>query len=536
MRARLALASLVWIACSGCNTPGGAPFQAGHYEGSLIRRTSGGLNEITVQAEISQQDQQCWKVDVKTTSGTVVETPTVVDQSTGDISLTVPSLAMSGQILPIQQDCFVATAKTQTRLCQDSTHLLIEVRDAVGVVYSLSLTAFSVGTPLPPEIPANYSLDDAMKHTFNGSFETRAQFERAIEASHVASNAYWNLLPRLNINLGVSAAKSVTGGFLELLGAVGDLAPFLLPTRWIQASIAAKHSDAEKTGLLIMRGDTGAEVEALIYSWKKDGDILTDFVDIVAQAQHLADQLRSEEVYGQYPLGTADTIQTSINAMKMDQANLAAAWDDEKAALAQAMGFINPDAVLNITVSAQSDEPGLDHLDEVTLENQVLERALELTQINKLIEIAKSSQLATWFQWLDPSGDPNASLGAGLPSAISITGDHVDELNLQREKLESALRQKARQALDDYQTAQDQSLLSSQDRALQEKRLARTLELVNFGKDTNTVELVSVYQDLLRSIIIDRTAQASIQVARVKLNRLLLEGYYSQLAFVGPHP
>jgi hypothetical protein len=528
---------LIWLTLAilnvGCNPQGGVPLQTGHYEGSLIRRTGDKLADIPVQADVSHPDGQTWNVAVKQTDGTAIDQETLSIQTDGRIQLSIASLGVSQASLAPEQDCFSSSSsdKQQIRACAQPDAVLIEISDANGAIFSLSLKAFDPAHPNPAETPTDYSLSSAMKRTFSSNFETRAEFQRTMEASHVASNAYGNLLPHLNINTGIAIQKSLTS-LTELLSAVGDLAPFLLPTRWIQAKNDSILSDVENLSLLIMRGDAGVEVESLAYNWKKDEDTLSDYATIIQDSQKLADHIHAFEPLGEYPSGTGDAVQTTVNAMKMDQSNLESTAGGEKSALAQAMGFFDEGSLATLQIDDSPAEPDLETLNEKSIQDLAAGRSLELQQMSKTLEVARNSKTGSYFQWLDPSGDPNASLGAGFPSAIQIAQDKINELENQQFELESAVRTKARDSLGEYQDAQNRVVLANQDLTLQQTRVTRDLELVNLGKETNSQELVTVYQDLLRSIMNSRNAQAEVQVARAKLNRILLEGYYSQLSFV----
>ena len=523
---------LVAALLAGCNSSDSGLPQPGHYEGSLIRRDASGLSEIAVQADISNPDSGTWKVAIQQKGRGLIEEDVLKAQSDGGAALTIPSLELTQVAIQPQQGCYVADAKTQVHVCGQNGALLVEIRDAKGPVYSLSLQAFDSTAKTPVETPATYTLDAAMNRTFAMSFETRAQFERSMEASHVATNAYLNLLPRLNINAGTAVATAFTD-ITQLIGGIGDLLPFLLPTRWIDAENAGIDANAQKIALWVMRGDSGLEVESLAYSWISDGLVIGDYREVLGQSETLVKQIRFLEQMGEYPAGTADTIQTSIDGMKADLAVLSAAREDKKTVLAQAMGFISPEAVIAVTLDTVTEESDLDHLQEGPFEDQVVGRSLELDQLDQLIETARNTKTATYFEWLDPAGGPNSSLGAAIGTSVEIAQDKIDELELQRSQLEATLRQKARSALDDFNTAHGELALANAAMGLQQKRVTNVLDTIKYGKDTNQVELAAVYQDLLRAMIGQRDADAAILIARAKINRLLLEGYYSRLAFAG---
>ena len=85
-------------------------------------------------------------------------------------------------------------------------------------------------SPPPMEIPADYSKDALLQRGIRQSFTTQEEFEKVAQAKAEATLAARNLVPHLSIN-SIAALIPVIG-IPSLLKAVGDLVPFLLPTRW----------------------------------------------------------------------------------------------------------------------------------------------------------------------------------------------------------------------------------------------------------------------------------------------------------------
>jgi hypothetical protein len=182
-----------------------------------------------------------------------------------------------------------------------------------GTPTALTQPAFS--EPHAWEVPAHYTQREAMSRAFTESFDSRAIYERQIQARHAARASYLNLLPHLSMSSILSAvAPSVTG----LLGAIGDLVPFLLPNRWLQAKSAAHQSQAQRQALALMRADAAAQVEGLSYALERDFQILAHYRTLMDLAVQTRDKLQRIELSGGMPEGSTDHLNATINWMSLD--------------------------------------------------------------------------------------------------------------------------------------------------------------------------------------------------------------------------
>ena len=535
MRFTLLIYSFLWCLSTISTAHADLP-NNGYYRGKLILRTQSTLDEKPVTAQIQENndaDNGGILIDLKNIDGSSIEEEAVTLDD--PLSVTLPKLSQDQISLDqdntvTDQDCFQTSDPDLLRVCYDTASVFIEASDSKGVVFSLTLNSSKLPspsvTPTPSEVPQNYTLSDAVKYAMNNSFQSKGEFERVMQASLLAKNARLNLLPHLSIG----SILAITKGAADpqgLIGAIGDLLPFLLPTRWIKAKNAQLQSKAEQLASLSMQGDVGLELESLAYLFDEDSNALNAFTDAVNEANHLIAQIHTLEVLGQYPVGTSDTIKTNMESMQLDQNALLSAWVEEKAALSQAMGFLHPDAVLSIQVPQDSNAPITDT--EAMIEQDVVNKAPELKQMDEVISIGKNSKTASYFEWLDPSGNTNAGIGFGLGSYVQATNHQVAELQVQRNSLEATLRSKVNVAFGQYQVALNRMQIAQEDNQLQITRSTRVKELILFGKDVSTLDLVTVVQDRLKAQLELLNTQSSLRVLRAKLDRLRLQGFYSSL-------
>jgi hypothetical protein len=74
-----------------------------------------------------------------------------------------------------------------------------------------------------------------------------------------------------------------------------------------------------------------------------------------------------------------------------------------------------------------------------SLQAEATSRSLQLIQADELIAAAKENKNASKFQWLDPAGDDNGSLGFGYVDHIEIQQAQVDQLLVNRATTQSQI-------------------------------------------------------------------------------------------------
>lgn len=406
------------------------------------------------------------------------------------------------------------------------TLMLIAAMTCSSASFGRDRTSQNVSSAAPDETPKDYKLDKAMKIAFKMEFNTQEEFQRVMQARHQMSNSYLNLLPHLTMNSVVASFTSVLG----ILAVIGDIAPFLLPSRWLQAKANKYTADAEKYSLVLMRADAGVQLEGFAYMFERDKAILTDFSNTLDEVLTLKKEIDVRESLGELPSGTADNLAGSLSAMRMDNETLNLAVREQRTFIAQAMGFQTPTAVTDLITGTDSRPISKAHaLDPDPIMRTAVDKSYELYQMTAMIAAANSMKKAALFSWLDPSGDPSLGLGAGLGQGIAVQRSRVDELKIKRTQLASMIRQRAYNTVAEYNAALVSYQEAGNDLVIQNRRVKRTLESLQLSKELSVIDLTTVYQERMRAGVNVRNAIAAYKMARAKLDRLQLSHFYAAL-------
>ncbi len=518
------------LAFTACNSVSPIP-RSGDYQGSVIRLNEGILQKLPIQAVASDVSGGKATIQLSRADGTRDELITLSDVSSSSLKLLIPSLGTQPIELKADQSCLIGTGDLRIRLCPARDEIVIEAaRTSSGAgIYSLSLDWFPIFKPMRLEPAKSYGLDEAVANAFRMSFDDRIEFQRVMQAKHRTANSYLNLIPHLTINsiLGLTQYTNVQG----LLGIVGDLVPFLLPSRWFRAKADSLDAEAEQDGLILMRADAAEQILGLAYLFDRDKRIETDYEGAIQEAEQAHGQVQTDEFLGEFPPGTADNLKTTIDGMKLDLAVLELTINEEKTSLAQSMGLMNPDGVTDLSMPQDDSKIAqAQSIDGKSILALALDRSFELRQLDFLIQAAQEVKTADYFDWMDPTGDPSLGLGAGLGEAVAVQSSKINELEIDREQLQSQVYQEVTDVTAEHNEALKAYRLASDDLTTQERRFNRTQELLNFGKDVSVLDLVTVYQDRLKAKINVLNSIAAFEISRAKLDRLELEGYFSQLS------
>lgn len=523
----LIAALVVSVGVFGCDPQQNSQLPTtGHYQGTLTRVASAKIEKLSVLADVEAEGSNGLKISMTQESGVAILPIhlSAVDSSTSEIQ--IEDLGKSKVQLTAESACWVSQAKNGVQVCLTPTAIKLSVSQEPGKeIYSLALEHSENAVPMPLETPQAFTVSQAVKRAFSMSFESRIEFQRSAQAKYLAKNAYQNLLP--HFSLGTIATVAEMNPY-SLVGAIGDLAPFLLPSRWMHAQEQSDLSDAEKYALIVMRADTGVEVEALAYALGRDKEILKAYDDTLLQVDDLQKRVQWREKFGEFPQGTADNLLTTLHSLQSDRATLALNIDEQMAFVAQSLGMINPKGVSGLTLEADSlPIEQASPLNDEQIWQPASSGSFELKQMDSLIAAAQQVKDATLFEWIDPSGDPTAALGFGMGSALEIKSSQLEQVKVSREQVQAILLQKVTQSVLEYNHALEQYAQSKQDLDLQNKRVLSTLDQLRLSNDVNLIDLATVFQDRMRAQILLSSAHAAFRIHRAKIDRLLLKGLYS---------
>jgi hypothetical protein len=389
---------------------------------------------------------------------------------------------------------------------------------------------FASPESVPLEAPQSFTLAEARQRAWDRSFDSRLEFEHLLQASQSARAAYLNLLPHLSL---IAIASNLPPSASGLASSIGDLAPFLLPNRWIQARRASLEARVQEDAWILMRADLALQIEGLSYGWARDQEArdlyqstLTRLLDIQAHVRQLEDQHRASD-------GATDHLESLVNTLRLDLGAMTPLLQADRAALSQALGFVNPEAVTAVALDpAEAPIAEAAPLDAAALVDRTLARAYELRQVDTMLDVARTQKKELLFNWMDPYGDYRAQLGFELGAQLRVARSRIHEVEISREQLRSFLIKKLYEAVEEHNHTLVAYPLAAEALVLHERRLQRILAAVAAGAEFEPIAINEVLSGYLASAVRARSLLANYRGARAKIQRLLWQPPYDLVPFV----
>ncbi len=525
----LLLTSIFFTGCNGLLAE-----LPGHYEGTLFERSNGNGKQRPVKADITSDGHGHATVAVKDAANNPLLNITLADIKNDTFKLNIPEVTPQAVELTQKAGCFLRQDDRALRFCLDKGELLLEVTlKNQGKVFTLALDRFKKIDAYPLEVPRDFTTTTAVDYALRMNFDNRVEFEHVIQARLTRNLARLNLLPGFTLG---SVIAIIVNDPASIITSIGDLAPFLLPNRWLQASEAGLRSQAEDDALVLMRADTATQVQGFAFVLARDRAIQNFYLDTLAKAKEVQSEIQSREELGQYPRGMSDDIGSVVNNIEQAAAVLELAVKEDRTAIAQTLGFHNPDAIAEFTLDSE-----LEPITSATpiAENQTqgreelrmvaLDRSFEIRQMDYLIRVGRLQKTERYFAWLDPAADGTGKIGFGIGQYVKTGTSQLRELLVKREQLEQNIVLKVFNAVSEHNLAVKSYGLAAAGMDIQERRLARILETVRFGTNVDMFGMVQIFQDYLAAAVNKENAVAAYRVAHVKLDRFLLKGLFASL-------
>lgn len=425
--------------------------------------------------------------------------------------------------------CFAMQSRGSTalpRFCFDGRELSMDASVNGG---SFSLVVVRVDPSKLPEmeIPGSFQASKLIELSMARNFTNRIEFEHVVQAKLNADMAAQSLLPHLSMGTILSAAL---GGWTALFRAVGELFPFLFPSRWLEAKEAGLTAKAQEDALIIMKANSGYLVEGLSYLIERDEMIVARLEENMASITLIRDEIIQRERGNLLQAGASDDVTSVLNSIQKSVSALRQMLTEEYASLAQASGFFNPKAISSVKASGEISISQPEKLDYPSILEVALQRSYELDQIDILIESARLNKWERVFSWLDPSAPAAGTIGVALYPYITINNSQVRELAVKREEIESKIVQKVGTTLGQVSQSLQAYGLAQEGVDIQARRIDRLLGNMELGINFSLLELVSALQERVRNEIDKINAEYAYYIGVSNINRLLFAGPYSRLA------
>ena len=503
----------------------------GKYEGFSTTPATASSAEVPVQATVTHSGREVQLL----LTGKGTQSWSVVLTEVGRRSATLESsdLKMSSIELSSDGESCLVSKEGSTHVCILGEAFSIETRGAnQQLTYRLDLTPIKANQPsvsTSSDAPKEYSVSELRNRSFKLSFDSQVEFEHTFQARALAKNAWLNLLPHLSAVSIIAVSTVSQTGLSGLLGAVGDLVPFLLPNRWFQAAENHQRSEAEQDAYSVIEADAGFQSETLALSILRDQELLVHLQDSVTEASAIRDELAFRERLGQIQTGSHDDVDSLVIQLQKSLDILAEGIQEEYAALAQAAGFRDSNAVSRITPLSDAEKTQIVPINESGRLPIIFDHSYELKQIDHLVQVARLNRNERWFSWIDPAGDPTGGLGAGLGSYVQVGASQMRELEVRRTQMEAILSERLKMLVDQANLQSALYTTGIRERGVQQARVARITQNMRMGTQFVLSDLVNALQDQARNEMDLATAEYLYWASSAALDRLQMTGSYSGL-------
>ena len=385
-------------------------------------------------------------------------------------------------------------------------------------------------TNIPVEVKKAYSVEELQTRAMEQNFDSPIQFQKVMEAKLKTKTAYLNLIPHLSVN-GVLNIASLN--LLGVLKAVGDLVPFLFPTRWIYAKQQKISTEAEFDGWILSKANATEVATGLIYSVLRDQSIVSWVKENQNSITQVRDQIKVKEHAGLLQAGASDDVQSILNSVEVGTIDLEGALKDEKLALALASGFKDYSSITQVQSKLLTPLETMNPISSSDLKANAkvaIQEAYELRQMDALIQISQLGASSRKFQWLDPSGgDPQGSLGFNLIPYLQIGAVETTQLLDEREKLEVGISNAVARTGEAMNLYLNRYRMGKADLEVQNRRIQRHLQNLQTGVNFSMSDLTNSLESKLQAQIKILDAQYAYWIAVEGMNRYLLKGVYAKL-------
>jgi hypothetical protein len=440
------------------------------------------------------------------------------------------------KFIPSSTSCFTSVKTSSNKnssleFCWggDKIHVIGNLQTAQ--VFELSLT-LSLAEEMPTlEIPTRFKVSDLIERSKSHNFESVVEFQKVLEAKSQAEVAYLGLLPHASLNAGLAL---ISLNYQFIIRSIGDLAPFLLPSRWALAAEAKDLLVAEKQAWIIMNLDGMNITESLAKSARRDSEALARLNTQKEIIEGLRDLVRVKEGAGLLQLGSSDALTSLMNQIQMNLIQLEGVQRIELSALSHAAGFYNPRAIIGIDpedthLSGLADSVQLPiQLDFNTSLQNAIVRSAELRQVLAMVQWARDNRTERIFNWLDPVSALGSTLGANYPAYMKVSFYQIDEMIARKEQLKSIIFKKVSDTFTQLNLNVQDYTLAVQSKEIQERRVLRISQNLKTGINFIMSDLVLALEDQVKADLDIVNTQYGYLIALSRLNRLLYQGPYAE--------
>lgn len=507
----------------------------GYYQGEMVR----GLQTLQVTTQIPSlsdlSDDKIVGIEITPTLATA--NPHAIGLRYDDDTLFIVSDITSNHEVPLKLDsdknCAFGNSSVSVELCWNTSRLSLKYFDSKS---KNVLSAFYLGKDdglLPPpgkeRTASLYTLDELLGRAKFLNYSVSQEAERVYQAKKEVTVALGNLLPHFNTR---DALAYASGGPLGLVETVGDLLPFLFPSNWFKWIETGFLADAERKSFASLRGNEMNAVENLFYLVHRDQNIFSVLENHIDWLKKIYNAILVKEQNAGLPKGSADIFTTVIVELSQDLEQLRFLLAQQYGAIAHAVAL---PPINGISGLASVNLPDLSATNSIQAKDIYVEgqaKSYEIAAVENLIRAARNSTKERAFGFLDPSS--SRSIGFGYPALIQVGKSQETELRKRRDEFFSLIEKRSIEVAADYNSSLRAFNLGSSGLRSSQSYMKLLLRELQTGEELlDRPEFLNLIIETSRKVLRFRSnlisSQYSFMIAKSKLDRLTLNGYYQNL-------
>lgn len=342
------------------------------------------------------------------------------------------------------------------------------------------------------------------------------------------------LLPKLNI---WNIAKALIDP-LSLVDSISDIAPFLVPANWFRLEEVKLLYLSEKEGYRALWGNELHSAKSLFLHASFDIQLLDHIKESIRELNDIHLIVKTREILGGAPPGTARDIEIRILGLKEDEKNLGQLVNEELNALTYALGL--PSDVVELTELALPDIKSLKPLDYNKYEFRLLANSPERRQFEHFFSVLKQIKKEIQYSFMGGSNisrgvsggifdslPTSGALSFGNGPAMKIIDAQKEIMLVQRAGIEETLKRQLKNLI--YLFNSDISFFDNFSRRLELTKESKThlLRRIKLGEDVSMIELAEASKNQIQAETSIFAVQFRVMASLDRLDRLVFQNDYS---------
>jgi len=379
------------------------------------------------------------------------------------------------------------------------------------------------------------SIDDVVVRVGNSNFKVYGNALKVYQAKTNIDKARWDLLPKLNL---WSIAGMVIDPF-SVIEKIPEVAPFLVPGNWFRIEEVKILHLAETEGYRALWGNEIFIAKTLYKNILFDQQILQHVQTSIKEMEKIHQIIKTREVFGGVPPGTARDIEIRLLGLKLDQQNLQVLLSLEHDNFTYSMGLPAGENIKLSPVKIPVIED-LKPIDPREYEFRLLTYSPERRQFDHFLSVLNYIKKEIMFSFLgvsqvsrgvaggifDDFPIPNGA-GLGMGAAMKIIDSQKEIMKTQKLGIEETLKRQLRAVsfqynsdLANYDNFKRRMMLSRESR----DALTRRIEL---GESINVLDLSESTRNLIQSQTALYAIKYRVMTSIDRVQRLIFSDDYS---------